>query len=820
MKKIFSFLLSGVLSLFIYASGITIGGKTYAVDTIVHSHDIGPGTKYAFYDIPAYPLKFHVMEVDLTNPYVDIETCLSGDKAVATETPSSMSARNNRPGHEVLGATNGDFYQFQDPIEIGIPRSGQYRRGECVTNPVGRASFVLTPDRVPYIDRVNFAGTVRSGDNSHRLHAVNMQRLEWETETAPNFMLLYTNAYGTETHATTGGTKVMLHAKEGELFFGANKNIVCVVDSVFANPGISPIPEQRAVLYGVGTAETFLKSLSAGDELTVFLGTDLASAPGLLTDFKEQMGGSDHIILKNGVPADVWDEEHPRTCMGISQDKTKIYLMVVDGRRAGYSAGATLSVLGDLFLAIGAYDAVNLDGGGSSAMVINQQIVNRPSDNKERAVGNGVLVISKAPIDDVTARLEFEPIHYILPSYCRFIPQVTAYNQYGLIVNPDFKDYTLSCSPEIGYIDESNAFVAYGNPGHGTITATYNGISVTKDVTIQETDIAMRLDSVILDGYEEYPIEISATIDDKEFVLNPSTPQWEVADPEICGISNGVLSGLKNGVTTVTGKLDDFTGSLKVKVEIPQTHVQQADQFTSGWELTSISAINDVALTPHANGETNLEYTYKSGRQPYIQMAKTFSFYSIPDTFRITLNTGDTKCSKITMSMKGGLMSTSQIMEWPAVTPNEDFTYEVAMNDFLDDKEDLGNYPVQFQYLKFFLDASSQTAGQKYKIRIKNFDLVYDKVTLSVPNIALASALRVFPNPVKAGETDVYLQIEEPAEISVQVYDLNGKLLVSKNYGKCESGIIAIPISSLQPGNYLLNINKDGKSDVAKLIIK
>ena len=105
MKKIFSFLLSGVLSLFIYASGITIGGKTYAVDTIVHSHDIGPGTKYAFYDIPAYPLKFHVMEVDLTNPYVDIETCLSGDKAVATETPSSMSARNNRPGHEVLGAT-------------------------------------------------------------------------------------------------------------------------------------------------------------------------------------------------------------------------------------------------------------------------------------------------------------------------------------------------------------------------------------------------------------------------------------------------------------------------------------------------------------------------------------------------------------------------------------------------------------------------------------------------------------------------------------------------------------------------------------------
>ena len=66
MKKIFSFLLFGVLSLFIYASGITIGGKTYAVDTIVHSHDIGPGTKYAFYDIP--PIRLNSMSWKWTLP--------------------------------------------------------------------------------------------------------------------------------------------------------------------------------------------------------------------------------------------------------------------------------------------------------------------------------------------------------------------------------------------------------------------------------------------------------------------------------------------------------------------------------------------------------------------------------------------------------------------------------------------------------------------------------------------------------------------------------------------------------------------------------
>ena len=132
MKKRLCLLLTAALAIALPGWSLTIGGTSYQIDTLVQSHHIGPGTKYAFYDVPAYPLKFHVVEVDLTNPYVDIETCLSGDQAVATETPSSMSARNTRPGHEVLAATNGDFYQYVDPIEIGIPRSGQYRRNECV----------------------------------------------------------------------------------------------------------------------------------------------------------------------------------------------------------------------------------------------------------------------------------------------------------------------------------------------------------------------------------------------------------------------------------------------------------------------------------------------------------------------------------------------------------------------------------------------------------------------------------------------------------------------------------------------------------------
>ena len=62
--------------------------------------------------------------------------------------------------------------------------------------------------------------------------------------------------------------------------------------------------------------------------------------------------------------------------------------------------------------------------------------------------------------------------------------------------------------------------------------------------------------------------------------------------------------------------------------------------------------------------------------------------------------------------------------------------------------------------------------------------------------------------------------MEEAGELQANVYDLNGKLLVSKDYGRCESGIIALPAADLQPGNYLLQLTVNGKNETVKVIIK
>lgn len=82
----------------------------------------------------------------------------------------------------------------------------------------------------------------------------------------------------------------------------------------------------------------------------------------------------------------------PRTGVGVTADE-KILLVVVDGRRPKWSVGATKHEFARIFLQLGATGAMNLDGGGSSTMVVNGEVMNRPSDGEERRVSTAVLVL-------------------------------------------------------------------------------------------------------------------------------------------------------------------------------------------------------------------------------------------------------------------------------------------------------------------------------------------------------------------------------------------------------------------------------------------
>jgi hypothetical protein len=71
---------------------------------------------------------------------------------------------------------------------------------------------------------------------------------------------------------------------------------------------------------------------------------------------------------------------HPRTAVGMDLQRNRLWIVVADGRRDGIAEGMTLPELADLFQALGVTEALNLDGGGSSTMVVRGRLMNRPSD--------------------------------------------------------------------------------------------------------------------------------------------------------------------------------------------------------------------------------------------------------------------------------------------------------------------------------------------------------------------------------------------------------------------------------------------------------
>lgn len=111
------------------------------------------------------------------------------------------------------------------------------------------------------------------------------------------------------------------------------------------------------------------------------------------------LGANQRLVRNKGLVPQTDQTIEPRTCVGFTADNL-LYFIVVDGRRFDYSNGATFQKLGQMMQALGAIEAVNIDGGGSSTYMINNprgdimQVRNWSSDRAPRAVANGWAIVS------------------------------------------------------------------------------------------------------------------------------------------------------------------------------------------------------------------------------------------------------------------------------------------------------------------------------------------------------------------------------------------------------------------------------------------
>lgn len=114
----------------------------------------------------------------------------------------------------------------------------------------------------------------------------------------------------------------------------------------------------------------------------------------------EQALGAFHILVEDGEKVRQGDlSVEPRSMVGFTDDHT-VYFIVVDGRQSGYSGGMSFSQGSQIMLALGVKEAINMDGGGSSALVVKDsvkdvwEVQNKPSDGTERAVANAWTIVS------------------------------------------------------------------------------------------------------------------------------------------------------------------------------------------------------------------------------------------------------------------------------------------------------------------------------------------------------------------------------------------------------------------------------------------
>lgn len=126
-------------------------------------------------------------------------------------------------------------------------------------------------------------------------------------------------------------------------------------------------------------------------------GSDGARGATLVSGFPELLDRGRRVgDLETGERRSFAGVRHPRTVVGHSPAAGRLWIVVVDGRQGSYSAGMTLPEITGFLEALGATEALNLDGGGSSVMVLGDRAVSRPSDEEgERPVVNALVVLSR-----------------------------------------------------------------------------------------------------------------------------------------------------------------------------------------------------------------------------------------------------------------------------------------------------------------------------------------------------------------------------------------------------------------------------------------
>jgi len=607
----------------------------------LESQPVGPGMVHHHAFLPQGPWHIQILEIDLTDTMNTLETVKADDLIEGYETTSSMAARTSSPGHTVIGAINGDFYATG-----GVTIGGQISKGTLMRKPYPRSVFALSTEKEPYIGIVGFEGSISKGDSlSLNLDGINQVRY------ADN-LVLYNRYHGTSTGTNQWGAEMLLEYVSEPA--GANAPILAVVSAIDSimetGHGNMYIPViGGAVLSAHGTARTsMLQNFSMGDTLQIDL-----NLPPSTPVLKELIGGTPRII-RNGNRSVEWEAEsvgsnfasdrHPRTAAGFNADSTRVFFFTVDGRQGGYSVGMSLYELADYMLQWGVYQGVNLDGGGSTTMVVRGDVVNSPSDaGGERSVANALLAISKAPVGPLAyVNLPWEETFTLVETQLQF--QVEGTDIYYNPVPVDGDALTWSCDAHIGSISTTGLFTATSTEQEGYIYVSHGDIHDTTFIHITDINtLVLQPDPVILQVGETQMMTAQARdAFDHLLQVDASAYTWWVS-PELASISaTGLVTAENMGSGSISASYHDVTATIPLTVGASTSVILEDFSSTSNFSLSgAVVNLSSCSLEPSSEqfvsspSSGKLNYSLTTGGTSVLYMDCNIPISGTPESVSV-----------------------------------------------------------------------------------------------------------------------------------------------------------------------------------------
>lgn len=724
-------------------SQIQLADETFRMDTIFHAK-VGPGTTQTSVRLEgAHPLNVFYLTIDLTTPNVSLRT-VCGPKLAGNSTVRNMARNNSSATTQYFAGVNGDFYWTSGKAsngssQVGTPTNACIVDGEVFKSSNSSYQFTVDTEGIARISRLNFyRGMASKGETTAEFHGINVG-------SPANSLTLYTPRFwGSSNQGDYAGNCAEVTARlvEGETFAAGTKYKL-EITSLPNSSGDTTVPDDGFVLFGrgdnagVGTmsAKAFVESLVPGD--IVEIDNAIYTAEGekivplqCVSGNPKNVGGGVNLDSE-GERGDAKDR-HPRTGIGISADGKKIVMMVIDGRSVN-SAGVTTGMLGDMLIVAGCHEGVNLDGGGSSTLFTEALGVrNHCSDGSERAVGNAIFATVDGNITDTeVAEIQFAAWRADAPALGIYSPVVYAFNAAGVMIDSDYRDFTLSCPPELGTISEDGRQLYTSDSGKGVLTATAGTAKTSIPVYISAATPKAALSRVILDGQKTFAPTITPE-SGGDYLIRNSAFDWESSDTETATVdADGNVSALTTGTATITGRRGDKELSYTVDVQIPTVHNQPLAENIDFWTIkkTSLSTLNPT----WADGTLTLDYTMPATpRNPQITLRANTDLWSRPDKIHISANY-DAAPTSIELNVRAAnsrTITTFTASEIPAEGLDRDFVFA----DMLDTADD-AVYPL---YLTSIVIAPSEKGNQSGHISLPRIELIYDCVA-SVDNIAADS---------------------------------------------------------------------------------